>query len=53
MAQITANWEAFFNGKTDAAKKIALLQNGDKFSTIIKAQAGPGWPARPGPRSPR
>ena len=41
-AQITANWEAFFNGQTSAAKKISLLQNGDKFSAIIKAQAGSG-----------
>jgi hypothetical protein len=41
-AQITANWEAFFNGKTSAARKISLLQNGDKFSVIIKAQAGSG-----------
>jgi hypothetical protein len=41
-ALITANWEAFFNGSTDAAKKISLLQNGDKFSVIIKAQAGSG-----------
>lgn len=39
---ITANWEAFFNGATGAAKKISLLQNGDKFSVIIKAQAGSG-----------
>jgi hypothetical protein len=41
-ALIITNWEAFFNGKTGAAKKIALLQNGDKFSAIIKAQAGSG-----------
>jgi hypothetical protein len=41
-ALITANWEAFFNGSTNAAKKISLLQNGDKFSVIIKAQAGSG-----------
>jgi hypothetical protein len=41
-ALITANWEAFFNGSTGAAKKISLLQNGDKFSVIIKAQAGSG-----------
>jgi hypothetical protein len=41
-AQITANWEAFFNGSTGAAKKISVLQNGDKFSAIIKAQAGSG-----------
>ena len=41
-AQITANWEAFFNGSTGAAKKISVLQNGDKFAAIIKAQAGSG-----------
>jgi hypothetical protein len=41
-AQITANWEAFFNGKTSAAKKISLLQNGQKFATVITAQAGSG-----------
>jgi len=41
-AQITANWEAFFDGKTSAAKKISLLQNGQKFASIINAQAGSG-----------
>ena len=41
-AQITTNWEAFFNGQTGAAKKISLLQNGDKFAAIIRAQAGSG-----------
>jgi hypothetical protein len=41
-AQITANWEAFFSGKTSAAKKISLLENGQKFATIINAQAGSG-----------
>jgi len=40
VAQITANWEAFFDGKTPAAKKITLLQNGQKFASIINAQAG-------------
>jgi hypothetical protein len=39
-AQITANWEAFFSGKTPAAKKIQLLQNGQTFASIIDAQAG-------------
>jgi hypothetical protein len=39
-AQITANWEAFFSGKTPAAKKISLLQNGQTFASIINAQAG-------------
>jgi hypothetical protein len=41
-AQITANWEAFFNGQTSAAKKIQLLQNGQKFAAVINAQAGSG-----------
>jgi len=52
-AQITSNWEAFFNGQTSAAKKIALLENGQKFASVINAQAGSAWPARRGPRSPR
>lgn len=37
---ITANWEAFFNGKTSAAKKISLLQNGSRFATAVDALAG-------------
>ena len=41
-AQITSNWEAFFNGQTSAAKKIALLENGQKFASVINAQAGTG-----------
>lgn len=41
-AQITANWEAFFSGKTSAAKKISLLENGQKFAPVINAQAGSG-----------
>ena len=41
-AQITANWEAFFNGQTSGAKKIQLLQNGPKFAAVINAQAGSG-----------
>ena len=41
-AQITANWEAFFDGKTPAAKKISLLENGQKFASVINAQAGSG-----------
>jgi glucose/arabinose dehydrogenase len=38
-AQIAANWEAFFSGTTPAAKKIALLQNGQKYAALIQAQA--------------
>jgi len=47
-AQITANWEAFFDGKTSAAKKISLLQNGQKFASVINAQAGSGLAASAG-----
>ncbi len=39
-AAIKANWEAFFSGKTSAAEKIALLQNGQTFATVINNQAG-------------
>jgi hypothetical protein len=38
-AQIKANWEKFFNGKTSADQKIALLQNGQKFAAAIRALA--------------
>ena len=41
-ALVTANWVAFFDGKTSAAKKIALLENGQKFASVINAQAGSG-----------
>jgi hypothetical protein len=37
---IKANWEEFFSGKTGAAQKIALLQNGQTFASVIQAQAG-------------
>ncbi len=42
VAQIRADWEAFFSGTTPAAKKIALLQNGQKYAAIIQAQAASG-----------
>jgi uncharacterized protein YceK len=38
-AQITANWEKFFNGATPAADKIALVQDGQQFAETIQAQA--------------
>ncbi|HZR50009.1 MAG TPA: hypothetical protein VFB06_10875 [Streptosporangiaceae bacterium] len=40
VSAITANWEAFFSGKTSAATKISLLQNGQTFGQIINNQAG-------------
>jgi len=39
-AKVTADWEAFFSGKTAAATKISLLQNGQAFASVINAQAG-------------
>ncbi len=40
IAAIKANWVAFFNAKTPIARRVALLQNGQVFSPVIKAQAG-------------
>ena len=41
-ATITANWEKFFNAKTPVAQRVALLQNGSVFASVIRAQAGSG-----------
>jgi hypothetical protein len=40
VTEIKTNWEAFFNPKTPVAKRVSLLQNGQVFEPIIKAQAG-------------
>lgn len=37
--QIKSDWMAFFSGKSTAAQKIALLQNGTQFRQIIDAQS--------------
>jgi hypothetical protein len=42
VAQIKANWIAFFNPKTPVAKKISLLQDGQQFASIIQSQASSG-----------
>jgi hypothetical protein len=34
-AQITANWEKFFNASTPLSQRVALLQNGPTFSSAI------------------
>ena len=39
-AEITANWQAFFNAKTPTAQRVKLLENGQVFAAIIKAQSG-------------
>lgn len=41
-SQIKANWMAFFNPKTPVAKRISLLQDGQEFASVIKAQASSG-----------
>jgi hypothetical protein len=38
-AKIKTDWIAFFAGSTPAKRKIALLQNGQKFAAIINSQA--------------
>lgn len=42
LSQIKTNWEAFFNPKTPLARREALVQNGQLFAGIMKAQAGSG-----------
>lgn len=39
VATITKNWETFFDGKTPAATKVALVQNGQQFSAFLQAQS--------------
>jgi hypothetical protein len=36
---ITTNWTTFFSGKTSASRKIALLENGSSFASVINSQA--------------
>jgi hypothetical protein len=38
-AQVKANWEKFFAAATPAADRIALLQKGPQFASVIEAQA--------------
>ena len=45
MTAITTNWEAFFNAKTPATQRVALLQDGSQFLSVIKAQSGTGLAA--------
>lgn len=39
VAQIKQNWTTFFKGTTPASKKIDLLQNGQRYSAAVKAEA--------------
>lgn len=38
-AAIEANWTAFFNAKTPNARRVQLLQDGQLFAAVIKAQS--------------
>jgi hypothetical protein len=40
IAAITVNWVAFFNAKTPVSRRIALLQDGQLFASVIRSQAG-------------
>jgi len=42
---IKANWTAFFDAKTPVAKRVALLEDGSQFASVIRAQAGGGLAA--------
>jgi hypothetical protein len=37
VAEITANWEKFFNASTPTSERVALLQNGSRFAAAITA----------------
>jgi hypothetical protein len=39
---IAANWTAFFNAKTPVAQRTNLVQDGQDFAAVIKAQASSG-----------
>jgi hypothetical protein len=38
-SEIAQDWELFFAGSTPASEKVKLLQNGQRFSALIQAQA--------------
>ncbi len=40
VATIKSNWETFFNASTPTSKRVALLQNGQKFKGEIQAMSG-------------
>jgi hypothetical protein len=39
---IKANWAAFFAGSTPVSRRVALLENGTQFQSLISKQAGSG-----------
>ena len=51
VAQITANWEAFFNPATPNSKRVQLLENGAQFASAISAFSASPLAQRCLPRS--
>jgi hypothetical protein len=41
-AQIESNWTAFFAAKTPVPTRVKLLEDGQEFQSILKAQSGHG-----------
>jgi hypothetical protein len=39
VAEITANWEAFFSSSTSNSKRVELLENGSTFASTVSAFA--------------
>jgi hypothetical protein len=39
VAQITTNWEKFFNSSTPNSERVTLLQNGSAFAGVISGLA--------------
>jgi hypothetical protein len=37
--EVKQAWAAFFDGSTPSARKVALLQNGQRFASVIQAEA--------------
>ena len=37
MAEITTNWNTFFNSSTPNSKRVQLLENGEQFASAIAA----------------
>jgi hypothetical protein len=38
VAAIKKNWATFFNGKTPTARRVQLIEGGDKLAKVLKAQ---------------
>jgi hypothetical protein len=50
IAQITANWEEFFNPKTANDRRVQLLENGPAFAATLEAQSSNALTASTSPK---